>query len=227
VSADDHRRSKVNLWKAVHALQGEATTLQKDKINPHFKSKYLALDTLMEEVLPLLNANGLIWLTAPNYQVISAGGTAVVEPNLSYRLIHAESGEETAGTVPLFVAKRDPQGLGSAITYARRYALMAVLGLVADEDDDGASAGAAKAPSAAGRGTKRITKTRAEGLAKAAERAGCLDRLQLAASHTHGDDVGDCSTVQTAVAALTALTMDEANRVREWIDRKAAEALER
>jgi hypothetical protein len=46
--------------------------------------------------------------------------------------------------MPLLLAKSDPQGQGSAITYARRYALMAVLGLVADEDDDGNKASAAK-----------------------------------------------------------------------------------
>lgn len=130
------RHPKLNLWGAVLAFQAEAPALQKDKINPAFRSKYLSLDTLMEQVMPLLNKHGLIWLTAPNFQ--AHGGQ--VEPNLSYRLIHAESGEETSGTVPLILAKRDMQGLGSAVTYARRYALMAVLGLVADEDDDGNTA---------------------------------------------------------------------------------------
>jgi hypothetical protein len=56
---------------------------------------------------------------------------------LTYILVHAESGTELRGEMALLPAKADPQGQGSAITYARRYALMAVLGLVADEDDDG------------------------------------------------------------------------------------------
>lgn len=137
----DGRPTKLNLWKAVHAFQGEAPSLQKDKINPAFRSKYLSLDTLMEQVTPALHKHGLIWLTAPNYVYVNAGPEQKsLEPNLSYRLIHVESGEETSGTVPLLLAKRDPQGLGSAITYARRYSLMAVLGLVADEDDDGQKA---------------------------------------------------------------------------------------
>ena len=86
-----------------------------------------------KQVLPLLNKHGLIWLTAPNFQ--AHGGE--IQPNLSYRLIHAESGEETSGTVPLMLSKRDPQGLGSAITYARRYAWQSVLGIAAEEDTDG------------------------------------------------------------------------------------------
>ncbi len=138
MSETNGRPTKLNLWMAVHAFQAEAPALQKDKLNPAFKSKYLSLDALMEQVMPLLNKHGLIWLTAPNYIQVNGGPeTKNVEPNLSYRLIHATSGEETSGTVPLLLSKRDAQGLGSAITYARRYALMAVLGLVADEDDDG------------------------------------------------------------------------------------------
>lgn len=151
-TATRERPSKQNLWKALHAFQAEAPKLQKDKINPAFRSRYLSLDSLMEQVLPVLNKHGLLWVTAPNFQTLTAGGEARVEPNLNYRLIHAESGEETSGTVPLLLAKRDPQGLGSAITYARRYALMAVLGLVADEDDDGA-----QASSRAGNGGARVT----------------------------------------------------------------------
>ena len=139
--AENTRPSKVDLWKALHAFQAEAPSLQKDKINPAFRSKYLSLDHLMEQVVPVLNKHGLIWTTAPNYLLVNTGPEhKTVEPTLSYRLIHAPSGQETAGTVPLIPSKRDAQGLGSAITYARRYAIMAVLGLVADEDDDGARA---------------------------------------------------------------------------------------
>jgi hypothetical protein len=52
-------------------------------------------------------------------------------------LVHGESGEQMEGTMLLQAAKNDPQGQGSAITYAKRYALMALCGLSADEDDDG------------------------------------------------------------------------------------------
>ena len=78
------------------------------------------------------NKHGLIWVTLP----VCRGDV----PVLHYRLIHAATGESIDGEMLLMLAKQDPQGQGSAITYARRYSLMAVLGLVADEDDDGNNA---------------------------------------------------------------------------------------
>lgn len=96
-----------------------------------------------------------------------------------------------------------------------------------DTDEDSAKVQAQQPAraSGAGQGAKKITKTRAEGLVKAATRAGVLDKLQLAAAHVHGDDVGACSTEAEAVKALVNLSVDEADRVKEWIDRKAAEAM--
>lgn len=117
-----------HLSKALHKFQAEAPALQRDKINPHFRSAYLSLEGLMGEVLPALNRAGLIVVQLP---CVLDG-----EPALRTRLIHAESGESIEETMLLLLAKADPQGHGSGITYARRYALMAFLGLVADEDDD-------------------------------------------------------------------------------------------
>lgn len=117
------------LWPALLAIQAEAPTLQKTALNPHFSSSYVPLDKLHETVIPLLNKHGLVWITSP---VRSEG-----EACLSYCLRHVQSGENIGAVMPLMLDKANPQGQGSAITYARRYALMAVLGLVADEDDDG------------------------------------------------------------------------------------------
>lgn len=119
------------LWPALLAVQAEAPTLQKSAINPHFHSSYVPLDKLHETVIPLLNKHGLVWVTYPVW------GTREAVPCLVYRLRHVDSGEELGATMLLMIDKANPQGQGSAITYARRYALMAVLGLVADEDDDG------------------------------------------------------------------------------------------
>ena len=94
--------------------------------------KYLSLDKLMAEVLPLLNKHGLVWMTHPTKET--------GEPSLRYTLIHPASGEREGDILPLMLDKANSQGLGSAITYARRYALTAVLGIVPDEDDDGAAA---------------------------------------------------------------------------------------
>jgi len=118
-----------NLYTALLKVQSKAPHLQRDAINPHFSSKYISLETLMSAVMPVLTEHGLVWVTRP----VSDGD----DPVLNYRLIHAESGEVLEGTMPLMLDKQHSQGLGSAITYARRYSLMAVLGLVADQDDDG------------------------------------------------------------------------------------------
>lgn len=116
------------LWEALLAFQSEGIALQKNAINPHFKNKYISLDELMGQVLPVLNRLGLVLLQQP----CSVGG----EPSLSTSVTLAATGESIEATMPLILGKNDPQGQGAAITYARRYALMSILGLVADEDTD-------------------------------------------------------------------------------------------
>lgn len=131
------------ITKALLEVQLQAPSLQRDKINPHFGSRYLSLESLMEAVLPVLNDHGVVLVQSP---------TTDDGPVLVTRLIHAESGEEIATTTPLLMEKQTAQSFGSAMTYARRYALMAMLGLSADADDDGAEASKPKAkPKAQGK----------------------------------------------------------------------------
>lgn len=110
-------------------LQGEAIALQKDAINPHFKNTYITLNELMGKILPKLNELGLVLMQTPT----TLGGT----PAMTTTIADAESGEVISDTMALVLDRPTPQAQGSAITYARRYALMSMLGLVADEDDDG------------------------------------------------------------------------------------------
>jgi len=128
------------LLAALRAVQNDAPALPKDKTNPHFRSKYTGLDTIIETIGPLLNRHGLVWTALPS-------GTHD-RPTLSYRLAHVETGEALDGTMPLLLDKPTAQAFGSALTYARRYSLCSVLNLVTDEDDDGnaASSGYGKAP---------------------------------------------------------------------------------
>lgn len=125
------------LAAALCAAQAAMPTLVKDGTNPHFKSKFTPLDTIVETVGPIIAEHGLTWSTFPCY---GPNG----EPALRYKLTHV-SGEFEEGIMPLLVTKADPQGMGSAITYARRYSITAVLNLVADEDDDGNNASRAPA----------------------------------------------------------------------------------
>jgi len=141
------------LAQSLLTFQADAPKLHKDARNDHFRNEYVSLDSLMATVLPKLNAAGLVVLQLPT--------TLDGQPALRTRLIHAESGEAIEDVMLLNAAKPDPQGQGSALTYARRYALAATLGLVADEDDDG-NAGSAGAPRSSGADGSRTGEAPAE-----------------------------------------------------------------
>lgn len=108
----------------------------KTRSNPHLKSKYADLGACIEAVIDALNENGIM-LTQPT---ISREDGVLVETVFLH-----ESGERyKAGELYLPASKKDAQGFGSALTYARRYSLMAACG-IAPEDDDGERARVAKA----------------------------------------------------------------------------------
>ncbi len=117
-----------HLAEAKLAARKEMKTLRKDGTNPHFGSKFTTLATAVEEVDPKLLDHGLLWSAWPTTNEHG-------QPALRYRLEHVESGEVEEDVMPLLLAKADMQGLGSAVSYARRYALFSVLNLVADDDD--------------------------------------------------------------------------------------------
>lgn len=95
--------------------------------NPFFKSSYADLNSIREAVMPALNANGITVMQPTVYEE----GVAFVET----LLLH-ESGEFIASVTPIVVAKQnDPQALGSAISYARRYGLQSLLSVGAVDDD--------------------------------------------------------------------------------------------
>lgn len=124
------------LAPALVAANGQLTAVAKDSVNPAFRSKYVSLDALMAEVRPVLAEHGLCVMQSVAHPETNEG--RLVGINVETRIIHA-SGEWVASTVVVPVAKSDPQGAGSAITYGRRYGLSAALGLTA-EDDDGEAA---------------------------------------------------------------------------------------
>ena len=108
----------------------------KDSKNPHFKSAYVSLGGALAAVEPALLANGIALI-----QRTFEDSTGVTVETV---LVH-ESGETLeCGKLHLPAVKHDAQGFGSALTYARRYSLMAALG-IAPEDDDGHAATAATA----------------------------------------------------------------------------------
>lgn len=111
--------------------QRAITFAAKDATNPHFRNKYADLPAVIEAVKPALNAAGIAFTQTP---APSEPGTLA----LCTRLQH-ESGEFIEDTCTLPLPKADPQGYGSAMTYARRYALAAICGLFQDDDDGNAA----------------------------------------------------------------------------------------
>lgn len=120
---------------ALVAAQAEFAAIPKTAENPFFKSKYADLATVISHTQPILARHGLAVSQHPT--------TLDGEPALTTWVLHS-SGQSLKDTMKLYAAKNDPQGQGAAITYARRFAYMAVLGLVADVDDDGQAATKAK-----------------------------------------------------------------------------------
>lgn len=112
-------------------VQAELKNATLNKVNSHFKSKYADLAGIRDTVMPVLSKHGfsIIQLTE-----IGASGFCLVT-----MLLH-ESGQFIEGRYPLPDLLEKPQAMGSAVTYARRYALSAMCGIAAEEDDDGEAA---------------------------------------------------------------------------------------
>lgn len=121
---------KETLYTALLKAQREFPLIKKEDSNPFFKSKYAGLPSILEVVLPILNKHGIVLVQAPINELERVG----VRTTLSH--VNGEINSEFT----MALSKNDPQGAGSAITYARRYALVSMLGLNVDEDDDGNSA---------------------------------------------------------------------------------------
>lgn len=113
------------LAKALCNFQSKMGTVVFDANNPFFKSKYATLSAIVSKAKPILTDCGL----AISQLTEGEGGVTTI-------LMH-ESGEFIYSTLTLKSVKDDPQGHGSAITYARRYSYASILGIVSDEDDDG------------------------------------------------------------------------------------------
>ncbi len=113
------------LAKALKDFQADVPKIAKNSTNPFFHSKYASLDDIISAVRAPLAKHGLVVSQIP-----------CGDNRLLTLLIH-EQGEYIGDEASTCPAKNDPQGAGSAITYMRRYALSAILGIAAEDDDDG------------------------------------------------------------------------------------------
>lgn len=110
------------------AAQSEMGKIEKNKVNDFHGNAYADLGTVLNVCRPVLNEKGIVIMFFPCYGVGAIG--------VQTKLIHAESGQWMANTVQGPLPKQDPQGIGIALTYFRRYGLTALIGL-AQEDKDG------------------------------------------------------------------------------------------
>lgn len=122
------------LAKALAGAQGSIGNAIKDSANPFFKSSYSSLASVREACQEHLSKFGIAVIQSPTF----IDGAQYLCTTLAH-----SSGQWMRGFYPINPVKNDPQGVGSAITYARRYALAAMTG-VAPEDDDGNAASGKK-----------------------------------------------------------------------------------
>ena len=118
---------------ALAKAQGEIEAASKDKTNPAFKSRYADLTAIWGACRPALAKHAI---SVTQWPVHSEDGRL----HMITRIAHGGEWIKAHFSIP--VTKQDPQGYGSATTYAKRFTLAAALGVVADEDDDGNAASA-------------------------------------------------------------------------------------
>lgn len=136
------------LAAALSAFQADMESVTKDATNPFYKSKYATLENIISTAKPHLKAHGLSFSQLPD----ADGLTTIV--------MHV-SGEFIQATCRMTPKDDSPQAQGSAISYGRRYALSAALGIATDEDDDGNAASKAPvAPQEARRTTQAAKPTK-------------------------------------------------------------------
>lgn len=127
----DKSDSIKELATALAKAQAELKAIGKDRTNPHFRNRYATLDAIVDGVRPVLAKHGL--------SVVQGASDTTQGFTVETYLLHS-SGEWIRNVVAMPVSKQDAQGVGSALTYGRRYGISALLSLSTDEDDDGEAA---------------------------------------------------------------------------------------
>jgi len=136
---------KETLIESLVKAQSEMTHAQLDQINPVWKSKFASLKSTIDAVKPALNANGIFFMQISH----------PVDAGVGIETVFCKGDEKlSTGVVVVPVDKANAQGLGSSMTYAKRYSLAVACGISASEDDDG-NAAAANPPQRKGQSVVR------------------------------------------------------------------------
>ena len=127
--ANENKKEPIDkLVDALIEAYSEITSADFDKVNPHFKSKYASLESVIKAVKPSLVKHGILYRQVSKY---TENGICIET------IFHGHGAELGTGEIFLPVDKRTAQGFGSALTYARRYSLSLACGIGSEEDDDG------------------------------------------------------------------------------------------
>jgi hypothetical protein len=185
---------------ALVKAQKEFGPALKTSTNPHFRSRYADLSACVEAVIDALNNNGIYLMQLTDEH---DGGVKV-----STTFIH-ESGEQlSGGTLFMPASKHDAQGFGSALSYARRYSLMAACG-IAPEEDDGNAASKPVAPKVM---PKAVAKAPEAPPAPPPKLAGTVSQWQLKVSAEPETTVDDWSST---IADTTNFALEMAQSVND------------
>lgn len=130
--------SVAKLADALSKAQAEIEGATKGKVNPAFRSKYADLASVWDAIRAPLTKHGIAVVQAPD---MDAEGRTMLRTTVMH-----SSGEWISSSYPVNPVKADPQGMGSATTYARRYSLMAMIGVCPEDDDGNAASGKSEPP---------------------------------------------------------------------------------
>jgi hypothetical protein len=141
----------MNLIESLVKAQSEMTHAHFDQTNPHFKSKFASLKSVIDAVKPALNANGIFFMQISH----------PVDSGVGIETVFCKGDEKlSTGVVVVPVDRANAQGLGSSMTYAKRYSLAVACGISASEDDDGnAAAENPPPPNSTGREPQSVVAT--------------------------------------------------------------------
>ena len=181
------------LSSALNKAQSEMSGAKKTAKNPFFKSNYANLEEVIHCIKEPFADNGLSFMQFP----ITSDGFAGVET-----IILHSSGEWVSNEFMLKCSKNDPQGMGSAITYARRYGLQSACGIPSEDDDGNAATSAPVAKKAPPKPAPLITASQLTEIAAAAKEAGMDgERLLKGIKHVSVSKVDDINKLTAAQAS--------------------------
>lgn len=168
-----------DLFAALIKAEGELKNVEKAGENPHFKSTYVTLDSIIKEVRPVLAKFNLAVI-----QDVTSGENSI---SVTTMIIHETGQWLKHEGLKIQLAKMDAQSIGSAVTYARRYTLLAILNLVGTDDDDDGNKAVGD-----GKEDEAFPKGKIENLLKAIKEAtslpGLQSKLEVAKKRTWTDE---------------------------------------